>query len=103
MANDTTETNLNWVIILITVLLTIVLSIIVSALVIKDKHSEYSRYYDEKIEYLQGQIDSLNVVINENKELPVFEVVIKNEAKETKKTINPRLKDTIVKPIIILK
>lgn len=91
MANDTTETNLNWVIILITVLLTIVLSIIISALVIKDKHSEYSRYYDEKIEYLQGQIDSLNIVVNENKQLPAFEVIVNTKQPKKDTIINPNL------------
>lgn len=85
MTNDTTETNLNWVIILITVLLTIVLSIIISALVVKDKHNEFSKYYNEKVEYLQAQIDSMNVVINEKKELPVFEIVVYN--KQTRDTI----------------
>ena len=103
MSNDATENNITWMIVLLFIVSSLLVSIITSAVVVKDKFKEYSTEYNQKIENLQTQIDSLNVVINENKELPVFEVVIKNEVKETKKTINPRLKDTIVKPIIIQK
>ena len=89
---DTTENNVSWVIILITILSSLLISIIVSAIVVKDKQREYTEYFDTQITELRSKVDSLNTVINENKELPAFEVIVNVNNKTKKDT-------TILKPL----
>ena len=88
---DTTENNVSWVIILITILSSLLISIIVSAIVVKDKQREYEVYFDKQIAELQVKVDSLNTVINENKELPAFEVIVNvnNKTKKDTTTLKP--------------
>lgn len=84
---DTTEKNISWVIILITILSSLLISIIASAMVVKDKHREYTEYFATQITELRTKVDSLNMVINENKELPAFEVIVNVNNKTKKDTI----------------
>ena len=84
---DTTEKNISWVIILITILSSLLISIIASAMVVKDKHREYTEYFAAQITELRTKVDSLNMVINENKELPAFEVIVNVNNKTKKDTI----------------
>lgn len=88
---DTTENNVSWVIILITILSSLLISIVVSAIVVKDKQREYEVYFDKQIAELQVKVDSLNTVINENKELPAFEVIVNvnNKTKKDTTTLKP--------------
>ncbi len=91
MATDTTDKNISWVIILITILSSLLISIIVSAMVVKDKQREYTEYFDTQITELRSKVDSLNMVINENKELPAFEVIVNvnNKTKKDTTTLKP--------------
>lgn len=88
---DTTEKNISWVIILITILSSLLISIIVSAMVVKDKQREYAEYFTAQITELHTKVDSLNTVINENKELPAFEVIVNvnNKTKKDTTTLKP--------------
>lgn len=74
--SDVSENTSVWLIVVLTIVASLIVSIITSTLVVKDKISEYTTEQTSIVESLQTQIDSLNVVVNESKELPAFEIVI---------------------------
>ena len=96
MSNDVTENSSTWLVVVLIVVASLLVSIITSAIVVKDLFREHSSEYNSKVEVLQSQIDSLNVVINENKQLPAFEILI--TPKPLKNGLVEIKRDTILIP-----
>ena len=96
MNNEVTENSSTWLVILLIVIASLLVSIITSSIVVKDLFRQHAREYNNKVEYLQTQIDSLNIVINENREIPVFEILI--TPKPLKNGLVEIKRDTILIP-----
>jgi len=96
MNNDVTENSSTWLVILLIVIASLLVSIITSSIVVKDLFRQHASEYNSKVEYLQTQIDSLNIVINENREIPVFEILI--TPKPLKNGLVEIKRDTILIP-----
>lgn len=96
MNNEVTENSSTWLVILLIVIASLLVSIITSSIVVKDLFRQHASEYNSKVEYLQTQIDSLNIVINENREIPVFEILI--TPKPLKNGLVEIKRDTILIP-----
>ena len=94
--SDVSENSTVWIIVVLTIIACLLVSVITSSLVVRDKINEYAIEQTNVIELLQTRIDSLNIVIAENKELPVFEIMI--TPKPLKNGLVELKRDTILIP-----
>ena len=94
--SDVSENSTVWIIVVLTIIACLLVSVITSSLVVRDKINEYAIEQTNIVESLQNRIDSLNIVIAENKELPVFEIMI--TPKPLKNGLVELKRDTILIP-----